>query len=112
MGNLRTFLEANRNEIVDFVQGNQRPIALSNNVYGKLLNELVSGFPMEKDGTSLVLDKAHIELAIAILESLWCGWLAQAKANDGRYQKDMPQKFKELILMAFDIGKEYSKIRP
>jgi len=109
MKKLRIFLEANKNEIVNFVQENQRPIDIGNNAYGRLLKELASDFPMGKDGN--VLDKAHNELAIAVLESLWCGWLSQAKANDGRYAKDDPENFKQAILMAFDIGKEYSKIR-
>jgi len=109
MKKLRIFLEANKNEIVNFVQENQRPIDIGNNAYGRLLKELASDFPMGKDGN--VLDKAHNELAIAVLESLWCGWLSQAKANDRRYAKDDPENFKQAILMAFDIGKEYSKIR-
>jgi hypothetical protein len=107
MENLGAFLEANRKDIVDFVEGNQRPMAFESNAYAKVLNELVSVFPMTKG-----LDKAHNELAIAILESMWCGWLSQAKANKGSYGKDDPEKFKRSILSAFEIGQQYAATRP
>ncbi len=109
---LAAFVEADRKEMVDFIQGNQRPIAIGNNVYGRLLNVLVSEFPMEKDGTSPVVDKAHIELAIAILQAVWCGWLSQAKANRGIYAKGWPEKFNQVIDRAFEIGQDYARIAP
>jgi hypothetical protein len=113
LGQLRDFLEAHRNELVDYVEGNQRPISMGDNIYTRLLNELVKLFPMEKAGVSGVQDKAHIELAIAIMESLWCGWLSQAKVNRKAYQdEEWPDKFKATITDAFDVGQTYASVRP
>ena len=38
---------------------------------------------MDNDG-----EKAHEELAIAIIQSMWYGWLSQAKDNRGVYDQD------------------------
>jgi len=35
------------------------------------------------------IDKAHEELAIAIIHSMWCGWLSQAKKNRVVLHKNM-----------------------
>ena len=111
MAELRHFLDANKKDIVDFIESNQRPLAFPNNAFDKVLNELVRLLPMTKDGKTIVLDKAHLELAIAILEAMWCGWLSQAKANRGAYPKDFPDKFKEAIYNAFEIGQNYATTR-
>ncbi len=84
---------------------------MDDNIYARLLNELVKLFPMEKRGVSNVQDKAHIELAIAIMECLWCGWLSQAKANRKAYEQDWPDKFKATITDAFDVGQAYASVR-
>jgi hypothetical protein len=39
--NLKKFLEHDRKELVDFVEGNHRPIATSDNIFGRLLNNLL-----------------------------------------------------------------------
>ena len=106
---LRAFLESNRSDIVDFVEGSQRQLPIDSRV-SKLLTELFSDFALSKDGIVPVLDKAHIELAIAICEALWCGWVSQAKANRGIYN-DYPERFKQAIISAFEIGQEYAKTR-
>ena len=107
---VRTFLEANSKALVDFIESNQRPIRFDN-IYSTLLAELTRQIPLEKKGT-LVLDKAHIELAIGILEVLWCGWLSQAKANKGAIPEDYPARFKEAIIDAFEVGQKYAAERP
>ena len=112
MGILEKFLDDNKEELVEFVQSNQRPIPIGDNIYGRLLEELTRQIPLTKNGVHNVLDKAHIELCIAIIESMWCGWLSQAKANKNVYSKDHPDIFKEAICDAFEIGQEYAAIRP
>jgi hypothetical protein len=111
MTNLKTFLENNKKEVVDFIESNQRPIALEDNIYNRLLQELIKQIPITKHG-SVALDKAHVELAIAILEAMWCGWLSQAKANREAYTKDYPDRFKGAIYDAFGIGQQYAEERP
>jgi len=59
-----------------------------------------------------VTDRAHLELARAIFESMWCGWLSQAKANRRAYQKDWPDRFEKAICDAIGIGRAYAKERP
>lgn len=112
MEELKPFLDANKKDIVDFVESNQRPMAIGSNAYARLLSELTSRLPMSKDGATPVLDKAYHELAIAIIEAMWCGWLSQAKANRGAYARDWPDKFEEAICDAIKIGREYASSRP
>ncbi len=107
MSQLGRFLKVNEKELIDFIEGNQRPIAIGNNLFAKLLEELVNYIPL-----STGLDKAHIELAIAILESFWCGWLSRAKANRGAYSTDFPERMKKAIFTAFELGQDYSIRRP
>jgi hypothetical protein len=107
---LRAFLEANRSDIVDYVEESQRQIPINSRVYTKLVTELFSDFRLSKDGIVPVIDKAHVELAIAICEALWCGWLSQAKANRGIYG-DYPERFKQAIITAFEIGQQYAATR-
>ena len=107
---LRAFLETNRSDIVDFIEETQRQIPLDGKIYPKLLTELFSVFRLSKDGIVPILDKTHMELAVAICESLWCGWLSQAKANRGIH-KDYPERFKQAIISAFEIGQQYAATR-
>ena len=57
-------------------------------------------------------DKAHNVLAEAIIYSLWCGWLSQAKVNRGAYPREWVDSFKKLIVDAFETGQKYSKDKP
>jgi hypothetical protein len=57
-------------------------------------------------------DKAHNVLALAIICSMWCGWLSQAKANRGKYSPEWVDGFKKIIVDAFEIGQKYAKDRP
>jgi len=109
MEELKRFLEAKRKELIDFIESNQRPIALAGNVYERLLDELVSLIPLSKNGKSIALDKAHVELAIAILEATAAGYHKQRRTA---YAKDYPDRFKEAIYDAFDIGQRYAVDRP
>lgn len=111
METLKKFLEANKKDFVDLIE--QRPLTLARgSEHPNLLAELVKQIPITKDRKTLVVDKAHRELGIAILEALWCGWLSQAKANKGDYPKEGPGMFKEAIVDAFEIGQKYAAERP
>lgn len=105
---LLPFLNANKKDLVDLVENKPNPAPPGNTSFQKLVDELVELLPMSKGGVTGVTDKAHIELANAITEAMWCGWLSQAKANDGRYAKQWPDLFEEAIIDAIKIGRAYS----
>ncbi|MGA7368608.1 MAG: hypothetical protein WBX01_05715 [Nitrososphaeraceae archaeon] len=44
---------------------------------------------------------------MAIICSMWCGWLSQAKARDNRYSQEWVDSFKKAITDAFEIGQDY-----
>jgi hypothetical protein len=107
------FLRSHRNDLVDYIQAEVRTIPKNqDSVHYSLLQELRANIPAEKNGIHGVLDKVHCELAIAVLEAIWCGWLSQAKANRDCYSKDVPDVFKEIILNAFQIGRDLAVTRP
>jgi hypothetical protein len=62
---------------------------------------------MSKDGIVPIIDKAHMELGVAICEALWCGWLSQSQAKKGIHS-DYSERFKQAIISAFEIGQEYA----
>jgi ribosomal protein S18 acetylase RimI-like enzyme len=112
-GALKEYLDTNKKQIVDFMEeAIKRQIPTGDDPYTRLTRRLVEELPMEKDGRVGVTDRAHLELARAIFESMWCGWLSQAKANRGVYRKDWPDEFEEAIQDAIRIGRAYALERP
>lgn len=108
---IHKFLEENQDSIIDYIQSQVRTTVGVDVIYGKLMVELGTDILLGKN--SLVgIDKMHAELANAILETMWCGWLSQAKANSGAYPKEMPRRVREIILNAFEVGKDLAKTRP
>jgi hypothetical protein len=57
-------------------------------------------------------DQAHNVLAMAMIYSMWCGWVSQSKANIGDYPIEWVDSFRKLIVDAFEIGQKYSKDQP
>ena len=112
MEELKPFLDANKKDIVDSIQALQRTIPSGNDAFANVVKELAERLPMQKNGQVGVTDKAHIELATAIFEAMWCGWLSQAKANRGVYATDWPDKFEEAICDAIKIGRAYATVMP
>jgi hypothetical protein len=49
---------------------------------------------------------------MAIICSMWCGWLSQAKTNSNKYTQEWADSFKKAIIDAFEVGQEYSIERP
>ncbi len=97
--------------MVDFVEAITRPILTGNDPFTRLAEEIVKEFPMFKDNKPVLMDKVHYELALATIQSLWCGWISQAKANRSAYTIDTPDKFREAIDDAFTVGRDYSYAR-
>jgi len=102
----RMFLNENRDEIIDFVGSQQRTILTSDDVLHKTVNRLIELIPL-----TTKFDKTHYELALAILETFWCGWLSQAKANRNAYPKEYPEQFKQILIDSFELGREYAKVK-
>ncbi|MGD0477370.1 MAG: hypothetical protein ABSB29_04275 [Nitrososphaerales archaeon] len=113
MKELKVYLDTNKKQIIDFMEeAIKRVVPTADDPYTRLTKRLAEDLPMEKNGQRGVTDRAHLELARAIFESMWCGWLAQAKANRGVYEGDWPDKFEEAIRDAIEIGRAYAKERP
>ncbi|HET7148844.1 MAG TPA: hypothetical protein VFI73_10140 [Candidatus Nitrosopolaris sp.] len=97
------FLDEHKREIVDFVQ--------QKNIFDMLVKALAEQIPLGRDGLTWE-DKAHKELAVAMIHSMWCGWLSQAKKNSGAYTQGYVDSFKQFIIRAFEIGQNYATERP
>jgi hypothetical protein len=106
MEELKQFLKTNEKAILDVIEAKPAKIVVPA-IQANLITELTKLMPSSKG-----LDKAHSELALAIMESMWCGWLSEAKARDGRYSKNVPSMFIKAIKDAFEIGTEYADERP
>ena len=57
-------------------------------------------------------DQTHNVVAMAMVYSMWCGWLSQEKANRGAYPSEWIDGFKKLLVDAFVIGQKYSEDQP
>jgi hypothetical protein len=119
MSELRKFLAANRDSVINYIGKIERYSPAGDDVFSRLVKEiLVRQFSIEKNGVQSVVDKVHVELAWAILETMWLGCLSQQKAkrknNQGRpvYPEDCPIIFKNMLDVAFEIGREYGEVRP
>ncbi len=113
MEELKAYLGTNKKQIIDFMEESiTRVVPTTDDPYTRLTKKLAEDLPMEKNGQRGVTDRAHLELGRAIFESMWCGWLSQAKANRGVYSKDWPDKFEEAICDAIRIGRAYAEERP
>jgi hypothetical protein len=111
---LRLFIEHNSKDIFAFVENNRRPMELGseNQLFGRLMRELVSTFPHCHCENGPIAghaepDKAHYELAIAILEVFWCGCLTQMKENRIAYTARTTDAIRSIITNTFDIARAY-----
>lgn len=105
------YLRERRIEIVDLVEGKRgNPENIRGPASENLVNRLMTAFPLGRDNQPW-RDKAHEELAIAIIHSMWCGWLSQAKTNRGVYISGEEEGFGNAIKRAFEIGQQYSEER-
>jgi hypothetical protein len=111
---IRQFIQQNCEEIFSFVENSRRQVDLGyeNQIFGRLLNELVIRFPTCHCDPPVQghteFDKAHYELAIAILQVFWCGCLPQMKENRGAYDSGSTNFFRNIITETFDIARQYA----
>jgi hypothetical protein len=110
---LHQYLESQRQQIVDFLVHECIPDNLTEKqTFNNIATELQTRFKHDHRGQIGGRDKAHNVLAMAIICSLWCGWLSQAKTNRNAYSQEWVDSFKKVIIDAFEIGQEYSAQRP
>jgi hypothetical protein len=110
---IRQFLESQREQIVDFIEQHSIPDNItSETAFHNIANELQKRFVHNHRGEIGLRDKAHDVLAMAIICSMWCGWLSQAKTNKNSYVQEWVDNFKKAITDAFEIGQKYSEDRP
>jgi len=114
MVNLDEYLRSHRKEIVDFINTGYIPEEITaQQPFNNLVTELQKVFVIEKAGIKGGRDQTHNVLTMVMICSLWCGWVTQAKANSRpEYLKTTPDLFKQVIIDAFEQGREYSKIQP
>jgi hypothetical protein len=110
---LRQYLESQRQQIVDFLHQECIPDNLTGKqTFNNIATELQTRFVHNHRGQTGGRDKAHNVLAMAIICSLWCGWLSQAKTNRNAYTQEWVDSFKKAIIDSFEIGQEYSVVKP
>jgi hypothetical protein len=115
MIDLRHVMESQRKQMVDFIQDNFGSVPdniTSESAFINIANELQKAFVLNHSGQKGGRDKAHNVLAMAIICSMWCGWLSQAKTNRNKYTQEWVDSFKKAITDAFEIGQKYSEVRP
>lgn len=113
MTSIGQYLRIHKKELVDFIEGKFIPSEITNqDTFNNLAFELQKQFvATHRNGTVGERDAAHNVLTMALICSLWCGWLSQAKAKDNRYSQEVVDNFKKLIIDAFEIGQDYSNER-
>jgi hypothetical protein len=113
MENLNDYLQLNSNAIVDLVNKKYVPAEMTKEPTFNSLAEILMGIFIHGQGSELgKRDQAHNILAMTIIYSMWCGWLSQGKADRDEYTQESADRFKKLIVDAFEIGQKYSKDKP
>lgn len=113
MIDLHEYLESQRQQIVDFMISECIPDSIAGKqTFNNIAIELQTKFVHNHRGKVGGRDKAHNTLAMAIMCSMYCGWLSQAKTNRKAYTQEWVDSFKKSIIDAFEIGQAYSADKP
>jgi hypothetical protein len=89
MIDLRGYLESQRNQIVDFMISECIPDSVTEKqTFNNIATELQTRFLHNLRGKVGGRDQAHNILTMAIMCSMWCGWLSQAKTNRKVYTQE------------------------
>ena len=109
---LSDYLKLNSNVIVDLAR-KYIPTEMTKEPTFEELAALLQGIVIVRNGNEVgKRDQVHNVLAMAMMYSVWCGWLSQEKANSGAYPPEVVDRFRRLIADAFAIGQKYSKHPP
>jgi hypothetical protein len=115
MVDLYDYLMLNSNAIVDLVNKKYVPTEMTEDSALEELAGVLMGMFVLGDGRELgKRDQAHDVLAMTIIYSMWCGWFSRAvtKVNSGKYTEESANRFKKLIVDAYEIGQNYSEDQP
>jgi hypothetical protein len=111
MVDLNDYLTLNSNLMVDLVNKKRKyvPAEMTEELIFKELAGLLMGKFIVQHGSNVgEQDPAHSILALTMIYSIWCGWFSQEKANSGVHP-EWVDSVKELIVDAFEIGRQCSK---
>ena len=109
---LNDYLKVNSNVIVDLARKYVSSEMIKEPTFEELA-ALLQGIAIVRDGNEVgKRDQVHNVVAMAIVYSMWCGWLSQEKANSGDYPPEVADSFKRLIADAFVIGQKDSNDKP
>ena len=109
---LSDYLKLNSNVLVDLAR-KYIPTEMTKEPTFEELAALLQGIIKVRDGNEVgKRDQVHNVLAMAMMYSMWCGWLSQEKANSGAYPPEVVERFRRLIDDAFVNGQKYSKHPP
>jgi hypothetical protein len=112
MIDMRQYLESQRQQIVDFMISECIPYSIAGKqIFNNIATELQKRFLHNHRGQVGGRDKVHNILTMAILCSMYRGWLSQAKTNKNSYPQWV-DSFKKSIIDAFEIGQTYSADKP
>ncbi|MCP8308926.1 MAG: hypothetical protein H3Z54_09575 [archaeon] len=111
-------MSESRKTLVDIVEAEGVPLIPSEQEpLGQLVRLLNRLFPMEhRDERGRVtreqIDKTHVLWARALRDTLWIGWLSEAKRRKGVYNDQICRAIEESLQDALEIGKQYAVERP
>lgn len=100
MNEIEELLNRDKKMLVDEVEGELTMIYLVNKLFEK--------YPMSHGG----VDKVHQIWARALRDTLWLGWLSEAKRRRRAYNDDICKDIEESLIQAFKIGQKYATERP
>ena len=115
MADLYDYLMLNSNAIVDLVNKKYVTAEMTeDSIFKELAGVLMGMFTLGHESELEKRDQAHDVLAMTIIYSIWCGWFSRTitKVNRGKYTNDSADRFKKLIVDAFEIGQNYSEDQP
>jgi hypothetical protein len=112
MVDLNDYLTLNSNVMVDLVNKKNVPAEMTEElIFEELAGLLMGKFIISHESNVGEQDPAHNVLAMVMIYSIWCGWFSQEKANSGVHP-EWVDSIKELIVDAFEMGRQCSKDQP
>jgi hypothetical protein len=107
---LNDYLRLNRDAMVDLINKRYVPAEMTKEPTFEAIAAILMGkFVHQPDGKR---NQAHKILAMTMIYSMWCGWVSQSRADNGDYPSEWIDRFKKLIVDAFEMGQKYSKDQP
>ena len=106
---LEIFLNAHRDEIIDWIGMNIRQqFTPTGQMFDRLANQVTAEYPY-----GVGIDNMHRFLTNAIMCAMWCGWFAQARTveEDRHFDPGYIERFRAIINNAFEMGRRHGELR-